>query len=71
MLPAQLSAVVGTGAVALGTDFDGARRFPHQLEHVGELGNLTAGLLMRGWKEEELRGMLGSNLLEYFRRVIG
>jgi microsomal dipeptidase-like Zn-dependent dipeptidase len=41
------------------------------LEHVGKLPALTAGLLDRGWKEDELRGMLGRNLLEYFRRVIG
>lgn len=63
--------VMGTEAVGLGTDFDGARRFPVGLEHVGKLPALTAGLLERGWKESELTGMLGRNLLEYFRRVIG
>jgi len=63
--------VMGTEAVALGTDFDGARRFPVGLEHVGRLPNLTAGLLERGWQEAELEGMLGRNLLEYFRRTIG
>jgi membrane dipeptidase len=63
--------VMGTEAVGLGSDFDGARRFPVGLEHVGKLPALTAGLLDRGWKEDELRGMLGRNLLEYFRRVIG
>jgi membrane dipeptidase len=63
--------VMGTGAVGLGTDFDGARRFPVGLEHVGKLPALTARLIDLGWKEEELEGMLGKNLLEYFRRVIG
>lgn len=63
--------VMGTEAVALGSDFDGARRFPEGLDHLGLLPNLTAGLLDRGWREEELEGMLGRNLLEYFRRVIG
>ena len=62
--------IMGTEAVALGTDFDGARRFPVGMDHVGRLPVLTAGLLDRGWGEEELRGMLGRNLLEYFRRVI-
>ncbi len=63
--------VMGTQAVSLGTDFDGASRFPVGLEHVGKLPALTAGLLSRGWTEDELRGMLGRNLLEYFREVIG
>ncbi len=63
--------VMGVGGVALGGDFDGARRFPVGLEHVGKLPHLTAGLLERGWKEEELTGLLGENLLGYFRRVLG
>jgi membrane dipeptidase len=62
---------MGTRAVALGTDFDGARRVPVGLGHVGELPVLTARLLEMGWKEMELRGMLGMNLLDYFRRTIG
>jgi membrane dipeptidase len=63
--------LMGTGAVALGTDFDGGRRFPVGLGHVGELPTLTARLLEMGWKESELQGMLGSNLLDYFRQTIG
>jgi membrane dipeptidase len=63
--------IMGTEHVALGTDFDGARRFPVGLEHAGKLPALTAGLLDRGWKEAELTGLLGRNLLEYFRGVIG
>jgi membrane dipeptidase len=63
--------VMGTSAVGIGSDFDGARRFPVGLEHVGKLPWLTAGLLERGWREEELRGFLGANFLDYFRRVLG
>ncbi len=63
--------VMGTGGVALGGDFDGARRFPVGLEHLGKLPALTARLLERGWKEDELEGMLGANLLNYFKRVTG
>ena len=51
-------------AVALGTDFDGASRFPVGLEHVGKLPALTAGLLSKGWTTNELRGVLGKNLLD-------
>jgi membrane dipeptidase len=63
--------VMGIEAVGLGTDFDGARRFPVGLEHVGKLPALSARLLEMGWREAEIEGMLGRNLLEYFRRVIG
>jgi membrane dipeptidase len=63
--------VMGTAAVGIGSDFDGARRFPVGLEHVGKLPWLTAGLLERGWREEELRGFLGANFLDYFKRVLG
>ena len=63
--------VMGTEAVGLGTDFDGARRFPVGLEHVGKLPALTARLLETGWRERDLEGMLGRNFLEYFRRVLG
>lgn len=63
--------LMGVGAVCLGSDFDGARRFPTGLEHVGRLPGVTAGLLDLGWREEELEGLLGRNLLEYFRNVIG
>lgn len=63
--------VMGTGSVGLGSDFDGARRFPVGLEHVGKLPALTAGLLQRGWRESELRGFLGTNLLDYFHRTVG
>jgi membrane dipeptidase len=63
--------VMGTAAVGIGSDFDGARRFPVGLEHVAKLPWLTAGLLERGWKEDELRGFLGANFLDYFRRTLG
>ncbi len=63
--------VMGTEGVALGSDYDGARRFPVGLEHVGRLPWLTAGLLERGWMASDLEGLLGANLLGYFRRVIG
>jgi membrane dipeptidase len=63
--------VMGTEGVGLGSDFDGARRFPVGLDNVGKLPYLTARLLEIGWKESELTGLLGRNLLEYFRRVIG
>jgi membrane dipeptidase len=63
--------VMGIGAVGLGSDFDGARRFPEGLDHAGRLPVLTAGLIDRGWRPGELRGMLGENFLDYFTRILG
>lgn len=63
--------VMGTAGVGLGSDFDGARRFPTGLEHVGKLPVVTAGLIDRGWKPGELQGMLGENFLDYFTRILG
>ncbi|NNF07829.1 MAG: dipeptidase [Candidatus Eisenbacteria bacterium] len=62
---------MGTEHVSLGTDYDGARRFPVGLEHVGTLPVLTSILLARGWKPSELEGMMGKNLIGYFKRVLG
>ena len=52
-------------AQAFGTSYD----FPVGLEGVSQLPNLTRGLLSRGHDAETIRGILGENLLEYFRRV--
>jgi membrane dipeptidase len=35
------------------------------------MGNLTAGLLARGYSEEDVRKILGGNFLRVFRDVVG
>ncbi len=39
------------------------------LEDVTKLPNLTRGLISRGYRDNEIRGILGENFLELFRRV--
>ncbi len=56
---------LGKHAHAFGTSYD----FPVGLEGVGQLPNLTRGLLSREHDEETIKNILGGNLLEYFRRV--
>lgn len=51
------------GAVALGSDLDGGIRPPEGLDTIAELPALAAGLLGRGWSDEEVRGVLGENVL--------
>ena len=55
--------VAGVEHVGLGSDFDGAPFLPTGLEHVGELPNLTLELVRRGYSEQDVRKILGENLL--------
>lgn len=44
-------------------------RFPQGLEDVSTYPVLIEELLRRGWREEELQGVLRGNLLRVFRQV--
>ena len=48
---------------------DGSGRFPEGLEDVSTYPVLIEELLRRGWREEELQGVLRGNLLRVFRQV--
>ncbi|WP_419803933.1 dipeptidase [Terriglobus sp.] len=55
--------VCGTEHVGIGSDFDGIPAAPAGMDSAADLPKITAGLLERGWKPHELRGMLGENIL--------
>jgi membrane dipeptidase len=55
--------------VGLGSDFDGISVVPRGLEDVSKFPELTVVLLERGYSEEELRKILGGNLLRVFRET--
>lgn len=55
--------VVGARHLALGSDFDGAVEPVRGLEDVSKLPALTGFLEKAGWREEEIRGVLGENAL--------
>ena len=55
--------IAGIDHVGLGSDFDGTPFLPEGLQHVGELPNLTAELLRRGYAEDDVHKILGENLL--------
>lgn len=63
--------VMGVDHVALGSDFDGFSQPVAGLEDVSRLPNLTAGLLERGYRPEDVRKILGGNALRVFRQVWG
>jgi len=59
--------------VGLGSDFDGffGKEANVGLEDVTRMPGITAGLLDRGYKPEEIKKILGGNFLRVFRQVAG
>jgi membrane dipeptidase len=63
----HISKVAGVQYVGIGSDFDGVSVLPKQLEDVSCYPYITQGLLDRGYTEEQIRGILGGNLMRVFR----
>jgi membrane dipeptidase len=63
----HIAKVAGVDHVGLGSDFDGIETCPIQLEDVSTYPRITQGLLDRGWREEDIRKVLGANLLRVMR----
>ena len=61
--------LVGEDHVSLGSDFDGITQPPTRLSHVGELPNLTAGMLSRSYTTSRIEKILGGNWARIFRTV--
>ncbi len=55
--------VAGVDHVGIGSDFDGVSMLPEQLKDVSAYPLLTQELLNRGYKPEDIRKILGGNLL--------
>ncbi len=50
-------------------DFDGVPFLPEGMKDVAQLPNITYELLKRGYTEQEIRKVLGENLLRAFAQV--
>ena len=59
--------IAGIDHIGLGGDFDGITSVPEGLEDVSSYPALTAELLRRGYKDEEVRKILGGNVLRVMR----
>jgi membrane dipeptidase len=63
----HIAKVAGVDKVGFGSDFDGVSKLPMQLEDVSCYPYITQGLLDRGYTDEQIRGILGGNLMRVFR----
>ena len=65
-------ALVGADHVGIGSDYDGVGdSLPTGLKDVSSYPNLIEGLLKRGYSEENIRKILGGNLLRVWEEVEG
>ena len=65
----HVARVAGIDHVGVGTDFDGIPSLPEGLDSAADLPKVTAALLTRGYTADDLRKILGENLLRVFRAV--
>jgi membrane dipeptidase len=63
--------VAGIDHVGIGSDFDGISNVPQGLEDVSKMPNLTAALLKRAYKEDDIKKIMGGNYLRVVREVVG
>ena len=59
--------IAGINHIGLGADFDGITAAPVGLEDVSTYPALTAELLRRGYRDEDVKEILGLNLLRVMR----
>jgi membrane dipeptidase len=61
--------VAGIDHIGLGGDFDGITSVPEGLEDVSKYPALTAELLRRGYKDDDVKKIIGLNILRVMRSV--
>ncbi len=61
--------IAGIDHVGIGTDFDGIPVPPDGIDSAADLPKVTAALMARGYTAEDMRKLLGGNLLRVFREV--
>ena len=62
----HIAKVAGIDHVGIGSDFDGVPSLPVGIEDISKLPVITYELLRRGYKEQEIRKILGENFLRAF-----
>jgi membrane dipeptidase len=66
----HIAKVAGVDHVGLGSDFDGVSgATPQGMDSAADLPKITQALLDRGYSAEDIKKILGGNLLRVFRQV--
>jgi membrane dipeptidase len=65
----HIAKVAGVEHVGLGSDFDGRNFFPEGMDSAADLPKITQALLDRGYRPEDIKKILGGNMLRVFRDV--
>ena len=66
----HIAKIAGIDHVGLGSDFDGVSgATPEGIDSAADLPKITQGLLDRGYSADDIRKILGANLLHAFRDV--
>ncbi|HEX8176758.1 MAG TPA: dipeptidase [Pyrinomonadaceae bacterium] len=65
----HIAKVAGIDHVGLGSDFDGVPSLPEGMQDVAQLPNITYELLRRGYSEQDIRKVLGENLMRAFAQA--
>jgi membrane dipeptidase len=61
--------VAGIDHVGIGTDFDGIPVPPEGIDSAADLPKITVALMARGYTADDMKKLLGGNLLRVFREV--
>ncbi len=68
----HIAKVAGVDHVGLGSDFDGVSgATPQGMDSAADLPKITQALLARGYSADDIKKILGGNLLRVFRQVEG
>lgn len=61
--------LIGDEHIGLGTDFDGIKTVPKDMEDISRTSNLTKELLAQGVSQAEIRLLMGENFLRVFKKI--
>jgi membrane dipeptidase len=67
----HIAKVAGVDHVGLGSDFDGVSALPQGMEDVTRLPRIAQALLDRGYSDEDVKKMLGGNMLRVMSQALG
>jgi len=67
----HVKGLIGVDHLGLGGDYDGVTQLPEGLEDVSKFPNLMEALKKDGWPDDDLKKLIGQNLIRVFRDVEG